>query len=347
MIYFFILIFLVSCQNNSYKNDDLKFIYNQIHENHPGIFNYNDPSFRKNLELNYSEAQKAISQTADITRHKQIIKTFTCRFNDTHLSVHWFDEINNAPVSKLFQISNFYKNSVWITLPTFNLNEKQQKEFILILDSLKSLRKKDIIIFDLKGNQGGNSDYGSQIINKLFGENYSEYKRNLANKDVYIDWRVSPGNLEYLKNIYHQYKFPFLKKIREGLEQNLAKNEPYYREVLFDRSLANGILLPNPIKVKIIVIIDEKNVSAALDFIDELKIMSSNVILIGKTTKADRLYMEVRTVKLPSNSGIFSFPIKVYRNRVRGDNEPYVPDFEMDAENTSKLEKFIIRAFYL
>ncbi|MFP3012497.1 MAG: S41 family peptidase [Rickettsia sp.] len=231
-------------------------------------------------------------------------------------------------------------------MPTFDLNEKQRKEFRVILRSLKSFRKENIIIFDLRGNQGGNSDYGSQIIDKLFGQKYAEYKRNLANKNTYVDWRVSPSNLEHVKNIYNQYKLPFLKKTVAGLEQKLAKNEPYYREVLFDKSLTANTLLQNPVKAKIIVIIDEKNVSAALDFIDELKIMSSNVILAGKTTKADRLYMEVRTVKLPSNAGIFSFPIKVYRNRERRDNEPYVPDFEIDIKNTSKLEEFIIKTFF-
>ncbi|ABE04457.1 hypothetical protein [Rickettsia bellii] len=104
--------------------------------------------------------------------------------------------------------------------------------------------------------------------------------------------------------------------------------------------------LLNPVKAKIIVIIDEKNVSSTLDFIDELKIMTQNIILIGKTTKADRLYMELRTVELPSKLGIFSFPIKVYRNRNRGDNIPYIPDFEIDPKNTAKLKDFILNKNY-
>ncbi|MFP3012498.1 MAG: hypothetical protein ACEY3D_06120 [Rickettsia sp.] len=61
IIYFkliLILIFLISCQSSSHKNDDLKFIYNQIQENHPGIFNEQDPKFKENLELNYSKTHK-------------------------------------------------------------------------------------------------------------------------------------------------------------------------------------------------------------------------------------------------------------------------------------------------
>ena len=92
-----------------------------------------------------------------------------------------------------------------------------------------------------------------------------------------------------------------------------------------------------------IVITDSFNVSAALDFIDELKIMTKKVVLIGQKTKADRVYMEVRSLPLPSGSGNLSFPIKVYRNRPRLDNEPYVPNIAFkDVGNTPALKTFIL-----
>lgn len=94
---------------------------------------------------------------------------------------------------------------------------------------------------------------------------------------------------------------------------------------------------------KVIVITDSVNVSAALDFIDELKLMTKEVMLIGQKTKADRVYMEVRSLPLPSGAGIFSFPIKVYRNRPRLDNEPYYPNIEFkDIHNTPALQGFIL-----
>jgi hypothetical protein len=55
------------------------------------------------------------------------------------------------------------------------------------------------------------------------------------------------------------------------------------------------------------------------------------------------VYMEVRSLPLPSGSGNFSFPIKVYRNRPRLDNEPYSPNIEFkDVHNTAALQSFII-----
>jgi hypothetical protein len=47
--------------------------------------------------------------------------------------------------------------------------------------------------------------------------------------------------------------------------------------------------------------------------------------------------MEVRTVDLPSGLGTFSYPIKVYRNRSRGDNVPYMPNIECDVTDMQKL----------
>jgi len=71
--------------------------------------------------------------------------------------------------------------------------------------------------------------------------------------------------------------------------------------------------------------------------------MTKKVILIGQKTKADRVYMEVRSLPLPSGSGTFFFPIKVYRNRPRLDNEPYVPNIEFkDVANTPALKSFIL-----
>ncbi len=71
--------------------------------------------------------------------------------------------------------------------------------------------------------------------------------------------------------------------------------------------------------------------------------MTKKVMLIGQQTKADRVYMEVRSLPLPSGSSTFSFPIKVYRNRPRLDNEFYVPNIEFNnVGNTPALKSFIL-----
>lgn len=48
---FFSIIFLTSCQNGNHRNSDLKYIYNEIQENHPGISNKEDHILRKTLNI--------------------------------------------------------------------------------------------------------------------------------------------------------------------------------------------------------------------------------------------------------------------------------------------------------
>jgi hypothetical protein len=46
---------------------------------------------------------------------------------------------------------------------------------------------------------------------------------------------------------------------------------------------------------------------------------------------------------LPSGDGSFSFPIKVYRNRPRLDDEAYIPDIEYkNITDTAALQKFVL-----
>ena len=285
-----------------------------------------------------------MEKASDSDQRNRILEEFARSFNDTHLWVS-LDNANcnlSRNFSSKFVVKEISSEVIEISLPIFDLNTNQKKDFDLILRQLPKIREKKAIIFDLRGNQGGNSDYGNQIINSLFGDDYAQHQRGTTNSGVYVDWRASPDNLEHLRHLHKRYQSEWLVKIIDGMKQSLQKHKPFYYEKEISQKSRSKIKLSNPVKAKLIVIIDSVNVSAALDFIDELKMMKHSVVLIGKTTRADRLYMEVRTVNLPSGSGTFSFPIKVYRNRSRGDNVPYIPDYECEIEDTEKLEQSIV-----
>ena len=74
--------------------NDLYFIYKSILENHPGVYNNEDPNFCENLENSYETAKSAIKESNVNSSSKIIISDFAKSFNDTHLWVHWLD---NAP----------------------------------------------------------------------------------------------------------------------------------------------------------------------------------------------------------------------------------------------------------
>lgn len=327
--------------------DDLDFIYKSILENHPGVYNNENPNFCENLENSYETAMSSIKESKVNSSSKIIISDFAKSFNDTHLWIHWLDNTTqkqNATLSK-FSISEPSNEVAWITLPTFDLNSEQEKDFGELVKQLLDLQTKQYIVFDLRRNQGGNSDYGSQIINALFGNEYAYQKKCLSNKNVFVDWRASQGNLSHISSLLTRYPTSqWLQNIKDGLKESLEKRNSFYREYSYETcGPTKNRTSESDFGFKVIVITDSFNVSAALDFIDELKIMTKKVILIGQQTKADRVYMEVRSLPLPSGSGTFSFPIKVYRNRPRLDNEPYVPNIEFnDVDNTHALKSFIL-----
>lgn len=338
----------MSCEvKQNHEIKDLDFIYNSILENHPAVYNMQDPNFNQRLKEAYDLSKNSIIKANNSIDKKKAITDFTRSFSDNHLWVHWFNKIpkEQADITEKFTVSELSYGVAWVRIPTFNITATQTKYFNEFINSVLNLRTNTHVIFDLRGNQGGNSDYGSQITNALFGQEYARQKRCLYNKNIYVDWRASNDNTSHISSLLAQNPNDhWLQNVEYGLRKSLEQDKHFYREFspedCISKENATSIAMTN---VTIIVVTDSINVSAALDFIDELKIMTPNVILIGQTTKADRLYMEVRSVALPSRSGDFFFPIKVYRNRPRLDNEPYIPNIEFThIRKTSLLKNFIL-----
>ncbi len=350
-IWLFLFIFpfslMASTATQNLYSNDLDFIYESILENHPGVYNQEDPDFCQHAEKSYTMAQSQLKKSRNDSESKSAISTFTKSFNDTHLQVSWRGSLSQKQdtIIKNFSAEQLSDRVEWISLPTFYLTVDQEKAFQKLLKNISELDQKEYIVFDLRGNKGGNSEYGLQIVQALFGKEYVDRQICLHNQKVYVDWRVSKGNVEHIRTLLKRYpNSTWLQNVEHGLIKSLKRNDIFYREYSSDLCAFDKNTQPKDIiKQKIIVIIDAANVSAALDFIDQIKMIAKNIVLIGQTTRADRLYMEVRVLRLPSDQGDFCFPIKVYHNRARLDNQPYFPDIEFNQlDNTAALHEFIL-----
>lgn len=78
------------------------------------------------------------------------------------------------------------------------------------------------------------------------------------------------------------------------------------------------------------VVTDGNCASACLDFVDQVRLIPGAVQL-GHTTASDTVYLEQAPVTLPSGNLLF-MPMKVWRNRVRGDGESLVPDIALNVD---------------
>ena len=354
----FIFLYLYMAPRPLYRSteqalQDLAFIVNQVVNNHPGMYNIEDAHFAQNLYqyTNIARAQLLDSSTrpADC---KKIINTFTQSFNDAHLRIEWNTGGKKKILkdSRSFSITEVAPKVWWITLPTFqDLNEKQQSELAQLKSQLSKIRNSRAIIFDIRGNRGGNSDIGRAIVSSLFGENYTSYRVCLTKQSQAIDWRAPEilAHVQWLrKHIAQPNEHQKYDDIAQGIDKSIKHKNPFYREKKKITAL-DHVEKKHTVEAQIACIIHGENGSAALNFIDDLMAMQHPITLIGQTTNADRLYMELRMIDLPSNNGEFCHPVKVYRNRPRKDNQPYQPTlvFKGNINDTDALRKFVLNAY--
>ena len=349
-----ISLFLLGCHSSpsNWAKKDLVFIYNQLINNHPGIKDNKNPDFVKNLNIALKETQNKLQTAHSDKKQQSILKAFANSFNDTHLGIYFYDEKQKKWDDKSTQIkiTKLPNQEYWISLPTFIISTEKKQYIEQIAKELSSLKNCRKIIFDLRDNRGGDSTWGSKLIQELFGKTYYMSHKQKHEKNISVDWRASQENLNHIKKICQKNLKLFGKNnkeylswsaIFEGVKAALKNNLPYYTEKQSEITPDSNV--PNSVTAKIFVIIDKNCVSACLDFIDELYYMDYPITLIGQETKSDSLYMDIRGKQLPSKKGDFYFPMKVYRNRPRGNNQPYKPDIYANTSNKDELKKIIMQ----
>lgn len=334
----------------------LSFMRQTILDHHPGVYNAQDPKFCECLEENYRVAAQRLSE--DISEEESVgaLRGFCCSFQDCHLGLR-YPLLKSQPQVVAKKVDDFsikrIKDAIfWVRIPTFQPSESQRGELSRMGEMLSSLRQ-STLIFDLRGNRGGNTSFARGLLQSLFTQEYFNRQCAPLSQNVYVEWRATPENLEHIRNVVIRMQREFkrgegaiewIESVAIGMAEACSKGERYY--------VSSKNVMPsempetkNPFSGRMIAIIDRECVSACLDFIDYLKAMKiANTLFIGETTGADSVYMDVREVALPSGKGHLVFPLKTYRNRPRGHNEPHVPNvkYEGDLSDTERLQQFVL-----
>jgi hypothetical protein len=350
-----------SIYNLAQSSQDLAFIYHNLQDNHPGFYNKEDALFVPTLEKYNLYAQK-LSEAKTAQERVAVVKAYVKEFNDIHVDV-FYDDPNLSQstenstshnTSSSPSLTSTASGVTWIRLPSFELSspgdvEKMQK----IITTLPSLRENKAIIFDLRGNIGGEMAWVPRITLALFGYRYGIYHLRKILANTHQDFRASYDNCCYMKQLHEDLVKKFGETSAEAewcdslscaMEDAYNNKEPYYQQWPIAMDEENEVVPKNPVKAKIIVIVDRYCVSASLLFIDSLKAMGYPIHLVGEKTNADTVYTNVRRVELPSEKGIVIFPIQLTHNRVRGSNIPYTPTvaYEKNLHNTALLKKFVL-----
>jgi peptidase S41-like protein len=247
-------------------------------------------------------------------------------------------------------------DGLWVSVPSFNDNDATTLERLKTLAGLApQWRNAPFVVFDVRGNGGGNSYWGNQIVSGLYGTDFYNALVGAMFDKQYVEWRVSKDNIAHVEQIAANQR----KRAGDdagkpwdataaAMKVAQANGESLFRPLtrpsatlspLAGRGQGEGPLF----KGRVFLLTDGRCGSACLDFADLVRALP-NAKHVGLTTFADSVYMESRSVTLPSGIARLGFPVKVYRNRPRGHNEPYVPAviYPGDINDTDAAEKWIL-----
>lgn len=242
----------------------------------------------------------------------------------------------------------------WISLASFNGDPRSEAGRALppLVASLRADRTGLVaapaIVLDLRGNDGGSSDWPRQVAEVIWGRGALD---RLPRDTDRVEWRVSAANLASIRaSREHQVAegapSPEMRRwfdrVTTGLAGALARGETLWREPEdeTDRPTVSASAEPGP-HGPVYVITDAGCASACLDAVDLWRALGA--VHVGLTTSADTFYMDVRRQALPSGLGGIGVPMKVYRGRARGANQPVVPVhmFSGSIGDTAALERWI------
>lgn len=286
---------------------------------------------------------------------------FTYQNNHVVLPLHWrttsrqqwLQHNESVNTNQDFRLEMFAPEHYWISLPTFTPSVPQQSQLQQITAELEALKHAKVIVFDVRGNGGGNSQWGLDLAIALFGEAhvYDRLLPIMGRGMAY--WRASTQNTAMAAEIVQEVAEQFgedsditleFKALASRMAQHTGKD-------LVPQSLAatkadiKAELNPSLTSARVILLTDAVCASACLDFADFL--LPLGALHVGQPTFADTVYMDIRTVELPSKLGSLSIPQKVYRNRPRGHNEPYIPAgkwyYQSNINNTALLRDWLLQ----
>lgn len=224
---------------------------------------------------------------------------------------------------------------VWMaTIPTFNFQTPAQiagaRAFVEALQANIVELRKGTLVLDVRGNEGGNSSWADQILAIIWGRDWIDHIESQF--DETVNWRASPANLDALernREFAIRNKLPdnlaYYTQARDAMKSTLDKGEPF--ATVAEESSATPQPASNSVTGRVYLFTDGACASSCLIFADVLRRLPG-VTHIGFATYADTAYIDNTSQLLPSGLAYLSYSLKVYRKRVRANNEWYEPQIK-------------------
>jgi peptidase S41-like protein len=184
------------------------------------------------------------------------------------------------------------------------------------------------IVFDVRNNGGGDSAWVARIIAALWGEDMAHAVDTNVSAGEYVEFRASPLNRAAWLRRAQTAELPevasYSRDAVAAIDAAMAQHRPLALSPQ-DSPHSEHITLPTNLVHGRVYVLMSGGASACLDLIDALKTIP-NVTLIGLPTLADSLYIDIfDPIPLPSGLAGIYYSSKVYRHRLRANNQWYEP----------------------
>ena len=221
---------------------------------------------------------------------------------------------------------------VWlISLPSFDWTgpeaARMQAMVATLRDHASELHAARHVVIDLRGNGGGNSQWGDDVAAALWGRALVDAVD--ASGDGTLDWRVSSRNRDTIRleaagmrTDGHAAEATEWDSLARRMDQAVKTGRSLLR--VDDPPSASALIAPSPFAHKVLVLTEPHCASSCLDVVDLLDRLPGTE-RIGLPTGADTDYLDLASTPLPSGQATLDYAMKVYRRRARGVNVAYQP----------------------
>ncbi|WP_395352242.1 hypothetical protein [Variovorax sp. UC122_21] len=240
------------------------------------------------------------------------------------------------------------KNRYWIYAQQFlssDLEKNEMEDAILAILSVPA--KADVVVFDARGNNGGSSLFGYQLLAALMRRDTPNLESGAQAwwrpSRISVDWFARLARDELARAGPQSVRYRKISEMEKFLKEAHQKSGP---DVLVSDGAIEGSQYPSPpegdsFKGRVVLLTDKNCASACLDFSD-LVLAVPGALHVGEATSADSDYLDIAVVDLPSGLQM-AVPQKVWIGRSRKANEPLIPEhlFGGDIHDTPSLRAWL------
>jgi hypothetical protein len=217
----------------------------------------------------------------------------------------------------------------WVGMPDFN-GARSGAAYEALYKGLAALPKSGWVVFDLRGNGGGDSSWGNRALEALYGEPYASAVGEAGGASKYM---IADANSAALLRRY--IVAPEFASSKAENESDLAKVEAAMRAgekmalVMGRADAADAAAVPlvvrRPHGPRAAAVIDRNCFSSCMNFLQQLQAMGDTVVL-GEATIGYSPFGEIARHELPSGRGAIYIPSAIFKT-AQATREPFVPGY--------------------